>query len=345
MTEFNYYTLHDIEKILFDGIQYVLQVDTLEIIKKLEKDLKIIDDPENPPKKTHDKMFDRGHNNDRRNMNTKKVDNRYGKHSNSNLKELTNNDWETVRSFKTTKIEVKKGIEKNINEIRILLNKISNKNYDTQKTLIKDSIVEFLKLNEELGQELKEDEDKEEDINKLVKSIFDIISTNKFFSELYAKLYKELMESFGFFHDILHKNIDKYKESIQYIVFVDPNKDYDGFCANTKQNDNRKAMAQFILNMYKNNVLEVDVILDILTFLLQKSTEYIDIENRINEVEEITENIYILVANSPTLLVNDNWKTNILPVIISISQKKIKDHKSLSNRIIFKYMDIIDSIE
>ena len=98
--------------------------------------------------------------------------------------------------------------------------------------------------------------------------------------------------------------------------------------------------------MYKTGVLEEDIIINLLQYFLDKSLEYIDINIRTNELEEITENLYIITSNIHSLLNNnEKWKTNILPVIISISQMKTKEHESLSNRVLFKYMDIIDSMD
>jgi hypothetical protein len=59
-------------------------------------------------------------------------------------KDRSSMDWENVRvpTFVPTKIETKEGIEKQINDFRILLNKISSKNYETQRDLI------FNKINE-----------------------------------------------------------------------------------------------------------------------------------------------------------------------------------------------------
>ena len=187
---------------------------------------------------------------------------------------------------------------------------------------------------------------KKEEIEKLTQAIFDIVSTNKFFSEIYANLYNELINQFDVFKEIFIQYIKTYKESIEHIYYIDPNKDYDGYCLYTKKNDNRKAMTLFIFNMYKNKVLEEGIIIDLLYYFLNKSLEYIDTVNRTNELEEITENIFVITSNIHGLMDNnDEWKTNILPMIINISQMKFKEHKSLSNRVVFKYMDIIDSLD
>ena len=101
-----------------------------------------------------------------------------------------------------------------------------------------------------------------------------------------------------------------------------------------------------LINANKNNILENKIIIDLLQYFLDKSTEYIDLENRTNELEEITENLFIVTSNVHQMMINnEEWIFKLLPCIIIISQMKLKEHKSLSNRVIFKYMDIIDSID
>ena len=353
-----FYSITDIENIKFSGFQYTLPKTLLDLVKKIEGEIQIQDTTE---KKTND--FDDKKYNQYKNM--KRTEHKHNRHNNNNniynrQPEIINEDWESIRNFKSTKIETKEGIEKSINNIRILLNKISIKNYETQKKVILDSIQEFFKNNEiiettddteiidsalpsELSPCLK---NKKEDIEKLTQAIFDIVSTNKFFSEIYANLYNEMIGQFPIFKEILIQYIKIYKSSIEHIYFIDPNKDYDGYCLYTKKNDNRKAMTLFIVNMCKNHILENIIITDLLQYFLDKSLEYIDLENRTNELEEITENLFIVTSNVYTLMVNnEDWIFNLLPCIINISQMKIKEHKSLSNRVIFKYMDIIDSME
>lgn len=78
---------------------------------------------------------------------------------------------------------------------------------------------------------------------------------------------------------------------------------------------------------------------------MNKTIEYIDSENKTNEVEEISENIFLLVSMSHDLLdSSDRWKDGILKILQDISKMKSKEHVSLSTRVVFKYMDIIDSV-
>ena len=248
-------------------------------------------------------------------------------------------DWENVRvpAFTPTKIQTKEGIEKQINDFRILLNKISVKNYETQRDLI------FIKINEIIS--INED-NSETDLEKIASTIFDIASANKFYSDLYADLYVELINKFEIFDDLLDGLLDKYYESLKNIHYIDHNIDYDGFCNYTKTNDLRKAMASFIINLMKKGAVEKEKVLGLILSIQKLLNDYIDSYDRLNEVDEIIENLFLLLTQSHlTLNVNEKWSSNIVPFIQDISKMKSKECKSLSNRAVFKCMDILDNLK
>uniref|UniRef100_A0A6C0F262 MIF4G domain-containing protein n=1 Tax=viral metagenome TaxID=1070528 RepID=A0A6C0F262_9ZZZZ len=248
-------------------------------------------------------------------------------------------DWSAVRSHKVTKIaEVKEGTEKTIKDIRIALNKFSNKNADTQH----QTIVELI------NQVISESKEVEEDTKKVINIIFDIVSSNVFYSALYAKLYKDLIVMFPAFGEKLTDIITKYKDSFNQIRIVDPNTDYDGFCESVKNNDLRRAMTTFIINLMKNDAMpEIDV-LDIIIYLEELVMKFAEESDKSGVIEEITENIFILITeNKKTLYKSDIWANVIIPNIHTISKLRKTDaakYKSMTSRSTFKYMDIIDDL-
>ena len=248
-------------------------------------------------------------------------------------------DWSAVRSHKVTKIaDVKEGTEKTIKDIRIALNKFSNKNADTQH----QNIVQLI------NQVISESKEVEEDTKKVINIIFDIVSSNIFYSALYAKLYKDLIVLFPIFGEKLTDIIAKYKDSFNQIRIADPNADYDGFCENVKSNDLRRAMTTFIINLMKNDAMpEIDV-LDIIIYLEELVIKFAEESDKSAVIEEITENIFILIIeNKKTLHKADIWVNVIIPNIHTISKLRKTDaakYKSMTSRSTFKYMDIIDDL-
>jgi hypothetical protein len=248
-------------------------------------------------------------------------------------------DWENVRvpTFTPTKMQIKEGIEKHVNDFRILLNKISAKNYEIQRDLI------FIKINEIVS---ANEDNSETDLEKIASTIFDIASANKFYSDLYADLYVELINKFEIFDDLLNGLLDKYYESLKNIHYVDHNVDYDGFCNYTKTNDLRKAMASFIINLMKKGAIEKEKVINLILSVQTLLKEYIDSDDRCNEVDEIIENFFLLLTQSvSTLQSEEKWSSYILPYINLISKLKSKECKSLSSRAVFKCMDILDNLK
>jgi hypothetical protein len=231
--------------------------------------------------------------------------------------------------FKSKSVEPKQGIEWDINSVRILLNKISTKTYHEQKTAIVDRVLEILNSSSI------------SDNHRVIQTVFDIISSNVFLSELYADLYVELMKRTLVFEHELIGFVERYQHSLKQIYYVDPNVDYDGFCQYNKINDMRKSMATFIVNLMKRGKILQQEVLQIITEFMEVTITYIDMENKTNEVDEITENIALLITESkPILSTTDVWINTIGPNIKKISTMKAKDHPSLSSRVIFKYMDL-----
>jgi len=246
--------------------------------------------------------------------------------------------WEKIKAFKTTQIEQKEGIEKLINDVRVCLNKISNKNYETHR----DAIIQYIK---EITENKQSESQAETELLKIKKSIFEIASTNKFYSELYALLYKDLINTFDCFKENIEPFINEYIDSIQNINYVDPKVDYDKYCEYNKENDKRKAMSAFIVNLSKNDIIEKNIVVNKIIYLEDLVLKYCDIENKTNEVEEITENLFILVTKSFTGMMNEpDWEI-VINNIKHLAQLKSKEHKSLSSRALFKFMDILDFIK
>ncbi len=363
------YSICDFEEILFNGFQYKLPQSVLDIITQIDVDLQnnmhLIDEYKN----TNSNGNSNGNNGNNGNSSQYQQSANYkynssggekkrhvkkepyhkgkpgvgqgGHHSSNNYqkKEVTNNDWENLRNYKPTKItkvDQLEGVEKSISKIKSLINKISDKTYDTCNQII-ELIDAFMEEDYE--------ENNEESRKKMCQSIFDIMISNKFNSEMNAELYSLFIDKYCYFTEIMKKYVDEFKNTIESIVNVDPDKDYDAYCVNVKKNDVRKSSTMFLMNLFKHGKIEADKIMDIIEYFLDKTIEYIEMENKTYMVEEITENVFLMVNAQIELLCEyERWKTDISTKIIDISRMKANQHPSLTNRVVFKYMDIIDSM-
>ena len=302
------YTLQDYRNILNTDYSCTLNDDVLNTILELENSVITPDIKKNRVEKTH-------------------------------KKKSSDMNWEQVRSFKTTKIVVSENnVDSAINEIRISLNKLSSKNIGKYELAIEETINKLLEITE----------DKEQDLLRVSNMIFEIASTNKIYSLMYACLYKNLLNKFPFLKQSLYKYLVDYRNNIKTLEYVNPDIDYDGYCAYNKNNDMRKASTLFIINLLSIDIIELDKVLDIIIFLQDLLIDYCKLENKKSEVEEIMENIYILTTNKlPKLTECEQWENTIKPNIKNISNLRKEDaekYPSITSRANFRCLDIIDTI-
>jgi hypothetical protein len=263
----------------------------------------------------------------------------------SNHHATSNQNWEEVRTvFKPTTIEKsnEEGIDKWMQDIRTSINKITTKKYDVQVQNIMESLKKCMEME-------GVDESQRNDNLKLIANfIFNIASSNKFYAELYANLYGELIHSYSIFQEVLQSFLSTYVNSIKEIQYVEPEVNYEGYCQYIKQNDVRKATALFITSLVKLKVIPVIRLLNIMVAFQDISKQYMEEENRVNEVDEITEILFLFLHEGKTIFQDCKgewiWKFVILPNIDTVSKYKKGDKKSLSTRTIFKYMDMIGEI-
>lgn len=252
--------------------------------------------------------------------------------------EINDDDWEAIRAFQITQKHVSEGIEKNIDNIRGYLNKITDMN---EEAMIKDIKVEISQLIDHGTSN--------EDMMKIGYSIFNIASSNSFYSALYARLFKSLMNDFDIFKNIFEDNFKEFINLFDSIEFVDPKKNYDKFCEYTKTNDKRRAMSLFVVNLMINQIISKEKIIEIIKQLQELITSYTRKVEKSNEIEELTENLCIIVTKSKNYLGKDETKDswdNIVKNLefISMLKPKMKEYPSITNKTIFKHMDLLEEI-
>jgi hypothetical protein len=112
-------------------------------------------------------------------------------------------------------------------------------------------------------------------------------------------------------------------------------------------NEKRKALSAFYVNLMNNNIISKTQIMTITRNLLAQVYSFISIEDKKNEVDELSETIAILYKKE--LYDDDECDTydsingfSINEIIEKIANSKVKDYKSLTNKTLFKFMDLID---
>ena len=318
------YTLEKVNDLIFQGFDYSLPEETLKKISELALEVGSPDYVKTPVFQKRENVMK-----DVSNM-TSKPNNLRRKKKTSEI--VNDDDWNLVRSFQTTKIEEKTGLNAQIDLIRVNLNKLTDKNY-----------MDICNKITEIINNMIDDKDAQDTISNI---IFEIASTNRFYSKAYADLYSSLLVKYPIMNDVFLANFNKFMELFNCIEYVDSSIDYDKFCEINKINEKRKSLATFYLNLMINSVISRNKIQEIIQNLLTQIYEFIRMDNKKNEVDELTENLVILYKPDVFKECENKLNVNgysIEDLIEIIANSKVKDYKSLSNKTIFKFMDMLES--
>jgi hypothetical protein len=260
---------------------------------------------------------------------------------NNKPSQITDDDWNMIRTFQKTEMKKTEGIEKRIDTIRSLLNKLTDSTYNAVEAEILAEVKDIIHSDDG-----GINEENITNITKIANSIFNTASTNTFYSALYSKLFKQLVNCHEIFSKVFEKSFSEFVGCFKKVEHVDPSVDYNKFCDNTKLNDKRKAMSMFIVNLMKETMLDSDSVVDIITELQEMVNSYIKQANKMNELEELNENIFILVTNGKDILSkHEKWESIISKIkFLSILKVKMKEYPSVNNKLIFKNMDILEEL-
>lgn len=335
------FTPSDFERIKNNGFSCPLSTETIAIIQALA-------DQVGAPEYIKTPQFDK------RDIYDKKDQNRAGGDRDRTRRgmgikktyEFADEAWESVRNFKATLIVKKEGMAAVIDQIRKHLNKMTVKTYDTLRDNIIKEIVGITEgvLDKQNTLDCVEDQEFITEINKIGEALFTIASGNSFYSTIYARLYKELMAQFVFMKTIFETNFQKFNTLFNDFTYCDPNKDYDQFCQNNKTNEKRRALSLFYINLMKEELIEAKEIDKILGQLQTNLLKAITEPEQKNIVDEMSEVIYIIIANGHEQLKEwdeDKWEL-IEEFVKRVAGYKANSFPSITNKTIFKFMDILD---
>lgn len=323
------YSLEQIENIIFNGFDFQIPEDTLKIISNLAMKVGSPNYDKTPVFKKRENLMKT----DAEPIPPK--DNGKKRRGNKAMEVVNDDEWESIRTFQTTKIEVKTGIEGDFDSIRSFINKLTDKNYIDMRNKIVEVIDKIVSENSDT------------DLTAIGRNIFEVASSNRYYSKIYADLYSDLSQNYSFIREKYEENLKQFISLFTNIEYVDSNENYDKFCEINKINEKRKSLATFYINLMINGIISKREIKNITRNLLADVYRYISIENKKNEVDELTETIALLYRKD--LYENDDGEEyeqiegyTINEIIEKIANSKVKEYKSLTNKTLFKFMDLID---
>jgi hypothetical protein len=330
-TEMNMrYTLENVNEIIFNGFEYTIPEETLKLISEIALQVGSPDYVKTPVFKKQE--VDTSKTSRSRDLvGHGQGGHGSGKKRNKPVEVLNSEEWDKIKTVDLSKTDEKSNIDMQIDQIRVNLNKLTDKNYiDIRNKVF--SIIDGLIRDSE-------------DMTRISTIIFDIASTNRFYSKLYADLYSDLSSKYEIMRTIIETNISRFTDLFNTIEYVDPNVNYDRFCEINKKNEKRKALAVFYLNLMSNGIIQKDVIIDITVNLLTQLCEFLGTENKKNEVDELTDTIAILYKKELHRKSEKGVKIGehtVNQFVEFVAKSKVKDHKSLTNKALFKFMDLVE---
>jgi len=316
------YKRADFDKIKKEGFTYQLPTETIDIIKQIATNV-------GAPEYIKTPHFEKRTGNGMGYANKPRIQ----------IKDISDADWNALRNFKATTLEKKEGIALSIDKIRKHLNKMTDKTYDK----LYEQIIQEIDL---INPDNLENEDVCNELKQIGDAIFDIASSNKFYSKMYAKLYKDLMNKYDFMKAIFKTNINTDVYIFKDFAYCSPDKDYDAFCKNNKTNEKRRALGAFYINLMLHDVVPATKIVSMIDEIQEELLSFIKKEDHVNIVDEMSELVYILIVNGRSMLktIDDEW-SQMLNRIEIVSSMQNKSYPSISNKTIFKHMDMLEAIK
>jgi hypothetical protein len=242
-----------------------------------------------------------------------------------------NKKWANFREFKTTAVLDKNitNSEKLKHDIIDLLNKLSPSTFSN----IKDKLFEQLKTLSDT------------DINTVTPVIYNILSNNQFYSKEYALLFGDLIKSYPSMLDLFKTNFNKFIDVFKTIEKnVSSEENYTDYCRINALNQKRRSLSAFFSNLMLLDIMPEINILKIILILQERIVINI---NKIKDsyiTDEIIENIYIIMSTIKERVDINNNHIQLIITNIKWLITNQDNYDGISNKGIFKYMDILDGL-
>ena len=223
------------------------------------------------------------------------------------------------------------GINKDIDELRKYINKLT----ENTSIIMCNNIIN--KINE------IKDLYSYKDLEHISQIMFNIIISNNLFSDIYALLYSKLINH-NFIKAIIDINFNKFMDLYKSPRESTENISFDDICKHNDLLDKNKSAALLYTHLVKYDIIPKKAIIDLINECQDFILKLLNIENKKQLVDELSEVIFILVKNSYHLIDDINILEQITNNIQYIANMKNTNRKSITNKTIFKHMDLIDAL-
>lgn len=326
------YSLDDFMSIAQDGFRYSISSATHDIIHALAKEVGAPDYVRTPVFSSNREKPRHSHRNRRK------------------IQEITDEDWEDIRTFQSREKSELSDNEKLIRSLRDKMNRITVK-ADTEETIV-NLIIEHVEQSLLLNCS-----------EHLMDTFFATLVSNPLNLESYAgaiaKLILEVESEKSTVVRVVVENLRKFIDywhfSYDSIREVNEEDDFDLFCDLNKQNDLRVRKAKFIAFLFdllhndseegyeygENQIVLHGIIIRAVDTLIDRFQESLITTNCSYQADQIGASILELVSNSDlgNIQLNSCDGETAMELIQQVVYEGRKAYPSLSNKLLFKLMD------
>lgn len=251
-------------------------------------------------------------------------------------KQMEGPDWDLLKQFKPTAKVERTDSEQLIQSIKASLNKMTDKNYEKMRDDIFANLEKIITSN--LCDSVCDN------VNDI---IFTIASSNRFYSKIYATFYKELISKKNVievfpFEERLRNELVSYIEKYASIKVINANENYEEFCEANKEHEKRKALTEFFVHLMMMDVIGVDEMVNIHKKLCELTLSHVFDTEQKQTLVELSENMFILLNTGATAFNKSRVLDSMIADVNAISKLSVTQHPGLSNKTIFKLMDICE---
>ena len=234
--------------------------------------------------------------------------------------------WDRPIPLPATKIAKNSGAAGLQDKIRTLVNKVTSRTYSTIVQSLKDLVA-----NEMLPEWEPE----------VAAAVVKMCSSVPVGNSCLASALLDISPLFPSTHTAIYALQSDLRDDLTKISYISPQTDYDEFCENNKRNSVRRVKMAFLWRIAGLGLIDNDAAFSLARYtqdLLTKTLDETDSEEIVNELAEIVWVHACAIVPMPP----DKNRSEFLSAASSIAKMKASQKPSLTNKAVFKHMDIGD---
>ena len=253
-------------------------------------------------------------------------------------RELKTINIDTMKSIENQSCNNAPSLHRNVvfseDKVRTILNKVTMKTIDLHSREMLRCVAQVMMNSGDDGE-----------LRELLKLILNICSANRGYNaDVYAAVIKRVVIMVPSSRDYLIEYVGCYKSDMDSLNHASP-RSYNQFCECVTSKELRKGSLVMIKSLEACDGLSLDVIMDILVFLVEKIQGWCGVREKSSEIDELVDHLYLLTSegNIGKICEQPVWGRELFPKVLSLSRLRATSHGncSISMRAHFRLKDIV----